>query len=87
MGRDEEKSDIIRTLLSDVLETFKKANNELLIEAAEKSPLARKIIESQQEFLSKAKHWSKITDEDYLRLRKFILLKKKILLFFYSTAL
>ena len=72
MVREEmkKKSDIkIRTFPKDVLKAFKKANNELLIEAAEKSPFARKIIESQQEFLSKAKDWSKITDEDYLQLR------------------
>ncbi|SFD84948.1 TRAP transporter substrate-binding protein [Nitrosomonas sp. Nm166] len=64
------KGDIkIRTFPKDVLEAFRQANNELLIEAAEKSTFAKKVIESQREFLSKAKDWSKITDEDYLRLR------------------
>ncbi len=58
------KSDIkIRTFPKDVLKAFKQANNELLIETA------KKVIESQREFLGKAKDWSKITDEDYLQLR------------------
>ena len=58
------KSDIkIRTSPKDVLKAFKQANNELLIETA------KKVIESQREFLGKAKDWSKITDEDYLQLR------------------
>ena len=50
----------------NVLDAFRKANNELLIEAAGKSPLAKEVIESQQTFLNKAKHWPKITDADYL---------------------
>lgn len=68
MGRDKEKSNIIRTLPKDVLKAFKQANNELLTETAEKSLLAKKIIESQREFLGKAKDWFKITDEDYQQL-------------------
>jgi len=52
-----------------VLKAFKQANNELLIETAEKPLLAKKVIESQRKFLGKAKDWSKIADEDYLQLR------------------
>ena len=64
------QSDIkIRTLPDDVLDLFKKANDELLDQVAEKSPLAREVIESQRTFLETAKAWSKITDEDYLQLR------------------
>lgn len=59
----------IRSFPKDVLDAFRKANNELLIQAAGKSPLAKEVIESQQAFLSKAKRWSKITDADYLQLR------------------
>lgn len=59
----------IRTLPDDVLDLFKKANDELLDQVAEKSPLAREVIESQRAFLETAKVWSKITDEDYLQLR------------------
>jgi len=50
----------MRTFPKEGPDVFKKANNELLIEAAEKSPFARKVIGSQQEFLSKAKDWSKL---------------------------
>lgn len=65
-----EKGDIqIRSFPKDVLDAFRKANDELLIQATEKSPLVKEVIESQQTFLNKAKHWSKITDADYLQLR------------------
>jgi len=59
----------IRTFPDDVLDAFKKANDELLNEVAKKSPMAKKVIESQKNFLEQAKDWSKITDEDYLNLR------------------
>ena len=59
----------IRTLPEDVLDLFKKANDELLDQVAAKSQLAREVITSQRAFLEKVKGWSKITDEDYLRLR------------------
>ncbi len=65
-----EKSDIkIRSFPKDVLDAFRKANKELLIQAAGKSLLAKEVIQSQQIFLNKAKHWSQITDADYLQLR------------------
>tara|TARA_R110002073_G_scaffold34100_6_gene101618 strand:+ start:1108 stop:2166 length:1059 start_codon:yes stop_codon:yes gene_type:complete len=64
------KSNIsIRTFPQEVLDAFKKANNELLIQAARKSPNARQVIESQRIFLNRIKDWSRITDEDYLKLR------------------
>lgn len=59
----------IRTFPEDVLNAFKKSNEELLQQVAAKSPLAREIIESQREFLAVAKEWSNITDKDYLELR------------------
>ena len=59
----------IRTLPEDVLDLFKKANEELLDEVSAKSQLAMEVIASQRAFLKKAKDWSKITDEDYLLLR------------------
>lgn len=59
----------IRTFPDDVLDAFKKANDELLNEVAERSPMAKKVIESQKSFLEQAKDWSRITDEDYLKLR------------------
>lgn len=59
----------IRTFPKEVLDAFKQANHELLIEAAGKSPYAKAVIESQQSFLKKAHDWSKITEQDYLNLR------------------
>lgn len=59
----------IRTFPGDVLDAFKKANEELLIQVAGKSEMAKQVIDSQREFLNKAHDWSKITDQDYLRLR------------------
>ena len=59
----------IRTFPDDVLDAFKKANDELLNEVAERSPMAKKVIESQKIFLERSKDWSRITDEDYLKLR------------------
>jgi len=59
----------IRTFPKDVIDAFKKANNELLKETAQKSPLAKEVIDSQQAFLAKARVWTKITDEDYLKMR------------------
>lgn len=59
----------VRTFPKDVLDAFRKANDELLTEFSAKSPEAREVIESQKAFLAKARIWTKITDEDYLKLR------------------
>ncbi len=59
----------IRTFPDDVLQAFRKSNEKLLLQVADRSPLAREVIESQQTFLTKAKKWSEITDQNYLRLR------------------
>lgn len=59
----------IRTFPKDVLDAFRKANDELLKEVAERSLMAKKVIESQKTFLERSKDWSRITDEDYLKLR------------------
>jgi TRAP-type mannitol/chloroaromatic compound transport system substrate-binding protein len=59
----------IRTFPTDVLQAFKKANEELLQEVAARSPLAHEVIESQRTFLNAARKWSKITDQNYLELR------------------
>ncbi len=64
------KSNInIRTFPQDVLNAFKKANTELLAQVADKSPLAKQVIDSQRVFLEKSKDWSAITERDYLQLR------------------
>jgi TRAP-type mannitol/chloroaromatic compound transport system substrate-binding protein len=59
----------IRTFPDDVLDAFKKSNQELLQQAAKSSPFAREVIASQEAFLEKSKKWSKITDQNYLELR------------------
>jgi TRAP-type mannitol/chloroaromatic compound transport system substrate-binding protein len=58
----------IRTFLSDVLDAFKKANSELLVQVAARSPLVKKVIDSKEKFLGMVKEWSAITDMDYLQL-------------------
>lgn len=59
----------IRTFPDDVLDAFKKANDELLLQVAGQSEMAREVIESQRRFMDKAGDWTNITDQDYLRLR------------------
>lgn len=59
----------IRTFPRDVLDAFRKANDELLDDAAAKSPLAREVVASQRAFMAKAKAYTRITDENYLKLR------------------
>lgn len=69
-GKMKKESEVnIRTFPDDVLDAFKKANDELLNEVAERSLMAKKIIESQKIFLEQSKDWSRITDQDYLKLR------------------
>lgn len=59
----------IRTFPDDVLDAFKQSNEELLLQAAGRSTLAQEVIQSQQEFLAKARKWSQITEHNYLELR------------------
>ncbi|MDH5480945.1 MAG: hypothetical protein OEX11_09330 [Nitrosomonas sp.] len=48
---------------------FKKANSELLVQVADRSSLAKQVIDIQEEFLGIVKEWSTITDKDCLQLR------------------
>lgn len=41
----------INTFPSDVLNPFKKVNNELLVQVAARSPLAKQVIDNQENFL------------------------------------
>ncbi len=49
-----------------VLKALKKANDELLLEQANKNKLSKKIINSQLKFLKKVRAWTKISDQTYL---------------------
>ncbi|PVZ71512.1 TRAP transporter substrate-binding protein [Pelagibaculum spongiae] len=56
----------IRTFPKEVLQALRRANDELLKDNARKSPLAKEIIQSQQEYLNKVRVWTNISDKAYL---------------------
>ena len=56
----------IKTFPKSVIEALKKANKELLAEAAAKSPMAKEIQESQAAYLKKVRVWTNISDKAYL---------------------
>ena len=57
---------IVKTFPKTVLKALKKANDEILIEHAKKDKLAKEIINSQINFLKKAREWTNISDKTYL---------------------
>jgi TRAP-type mannitol/chloroaromatic compound transport system substrate-binding protein len=56
----------IKTFPKSVIEALKKANKELLAEAAAKSPQAKEIQDSQAAYLKKVRVWTNISDKAYL---------------------
>lgn len=56
----------IKTFPKNVIDALKKANQELLTEAAAKSPIAKEIQESQASYMKKARVWTNISDKAYL---------------------
>ena len=56
----------VKSFPPDVIAALKKANQELLAEAAGDDPLAKEIIDSQADFLKKARAWTDISDKAYL---------------------
>ena len=56
----------IKTFPKSVMTAMKKANKELLVEAAKVSPLAQEIQKSQADYLKKARAWTNISDKAYL---------------------
>jgi TRAP-type mannitol/chloroaromatic compound transport system substrate-binding protein len=56
----------VKTFPEPVLAAMRKANDELIIERAAQTPLAKKIIESQAAYLKKARVWTNISDRAYL---------------------
>lgn len=59
----------VRTFPKDVLDAFRKANDDLLNEMAAKSPELKEVLDSQKAFLAKAKEWTKVSEFEYLRIR------------------
>ncbi|WP_227515400.1 TRAP transporter substrate-binding protein [Marinobacter salinus] len=55
-----------KTFPPEVIEALRGATNKLLKEAAEKDELAKEIITSQREYLSKVRQWTNISDKAYL---------------------
>ena len=60
----------VRSFPKEVLVALKQANDELLAEYAERDPLAKEIIESQQAFAKKARAYTLISDYGYLQSTK-----------------
>ena len=56
----------VKTFPESVIAALKKANNELLAEAAAKSAVAKEIQDSQATYMKKVRAWSKISDKAYL---------------------
>ncbi|MGD8235593.1 MAG: TRAP transporter substrate-binding protein [Chromatiales bacterium] len=56
----------VKTFPEDVMNALRKANEELLAEAAGDDPLAKEIIDSQEAYLKKARDWTAISDQAYL---------------------
>jgi len=56
----------VKTFPTEVIAAMRKANDELLAEKAAADPLAKKIIESQAEYMRRARGWTEISDKAYL---------------------
>lgn len=56
----------VKTFPKSVISALKKANHELLIEAAANSPIAKEIQESQANYMKNARVWTNISDKAYL---------------------
>jgi TRAP-type mannitol/chloroaromatic compound transport system substrate-binding protein len=56
----------VKTFPKEVMVAIKKANDELLLEAAEKDALAKEVIESQLSYMKTIRVWTNIADRAYL---------------------
>ncbi|SEQ90111.1 TRAP-type mannitol/chloroaromatic compound transport system, substrate-binding protein [Amphritea atlantica] len=56
----------VKSFPADVIAAMRKANDELLAEKAAADPLAKKILDSQSEYMKKARVWTEISDKAYL---------------------
>lgn len=64
--REEYPNVQIKTFPEDVIKAMSKANTELLVEVAKDDPQAKKIIESQAQYLEDARNYTNIADRAYL---------------------
>ena len=56
----------VKTFPKPVFDALRSANYKLLKELAAKNPLSKEIIESQANYLAKARAWTAISDQSYL---------------------
>ena len=56
----------VKTFPNSVFNALRKANDELLEERAQANPVASRIIQSQKDYLEKARAWTQISDQSYL---------------------
>lgn len=56
----------VKDFPEDVIAALKKSNSDLIAEEYARSPMAKKIIDSQAEYLRKAREWTAIGDQAYL---------------------
>ena len=56
----------VKTFPKSVIDALKKANQELLSEAAAKSATAKEIQDSQAAYMKKSRVWTNISDKAYL---------------------
>ncbi|RDL44174.1 ABC transporter substrate-binding protein [Marinomonas piezotolerans] len=56
----------VKTFPESVMKAMYKANEELLAEKAAEDPLAKEILDSQAEYMKKARVWTNISDRAYL---------------------
>ena len=56
----------VKSFPADVIAAMRKANAELLAEKAAADPLAKRILDSQTDYMKKARVWTEISDKAYL---------------------
>ena len=56
----------VKNFPPDVMAALKKANNDLIIKEAARSPMAKRIIDSQAAYLKKARKYTAISEQAYL---------------------
>ncbi len=56
----------VKDFPADVIAALKKSNDDLIAKEAARSPIAKKIVDSQAAYLKKARAWTEIGDQAYL---------------------
>ena len=56
----------VKTFPESVINAMREANDKLIAEFAAKDPVAKEIIDSQAEYMKKAREWTNISDKAYL---------------------